>query len=67
MRRSSVSELHVSLLDELLGSIDKVACGDLDLLCPGAFILRSDAIHGSGLFAHGLSTLSYFVRLFCTR
>jgi hypothetical protein len=67
MRRSSAFEFHVPLLDGLLGSMDKFACGDLDLLCPGVFILRSDAIHWSGLFAHGLSPFSHFIRLFYTR
>src|SRR5215203_285178 len=44
---------YVALFYELLGPIDQVARGDLDLLGKGMFVLLGGVVHPSGLFAHG--------------
>src|SRR5215218_6756450 len=56
---------YVSLFYELLGPIDQVACGDLDMLGKGMFAFLGGVIHPSGLFAHRPSPSVLVVRFPC--
>src|SRR5215212_1259148 len=57
---------YVSLFYDLLGPIDQVACGDLDMLGKGMFVFLGGAIHFSGPFAHVLSPFALGVRVLCS-
>src|SRR5215212_8991693 len=56
---------YVPLFDELLGPIDQVARGDLDMLGKGMFVLLGGVVHLSGLFAYRQCYSVLVIRFLC--